>query len=246
MARIFITGSSDGLGSLAAKLLVGQGHRVVLHARNPERGRQALEKVAGAENVLMGDLSGIEETKKLAAEVNGLGRFDVVIHNAGVYEVSNKLIFAVNTLAPYILTCLIQKPERLIYLSSGMHLQGDPGLRGFSHDTSRYTYSDTKLHDVILSMAVARKWPDVYSNAVNPGWVPTKMGGRSAPDNLEKGAETQAWLAVSNDKEAMVSGRYFHHMRERNFLPVAGDPVLQEKFLSLCEEISGVSFPESL
>jgi len=131
----------------------------------------------------------------------------------------------------------------MIYLSSGMHLQGDPGLKDFSHDTSRYSYSDSKLHDVILSMVVARKWPGVYSNAVNPGWVPTKMGGKSAPDNLEKGAETQAWLAVSNDNEAKVSGRYFYHKREKYFQPAAGDPVVQEKLLALCEEISGISFP---
>lgn len=243
MARIFITGSSDGLGSMAAKILINQGHQVVLHARNAERGRKALEKVPGAEKVLIADLSSIEETKQLAAEVNATGHFDAIIHNAGVYQVPNKLIFAVNTLAPYILTCLIQRPQRLIYLSSGLHLQGDPGLRNFSHDASRYSYSDSKLHVVILSMAVARKWPEVYSNAVNPGWVPTKMGGRSAPDNLGKGAETQAWLAVSNDKEVKVSGRYFYHMRETHFLPEAGDHMVQEKFLDLCKQISGVSFP---
>ncbi len=245
MARIFITGSSDGLGSMAAKLLADQGHAVVLHARNAERGREALEKVPGAERVLIADLSSIEETKQLAVEINALGHFDAIIHNAGVYQVPNKQIFAVNTLAPFILTCLIQRPERLVYLSSGMHLQGDPGLKNFSRDTGHYGYSDSKLHDVILSMTVARKWPDVYSNAVNPGWVPTKMGGRSAPDDLEKGAETQVWLAVSNDKEAKVSGRYFYHMREKHFLPEAGDPVVQEKFLALCEEISGISFPAS-
>jgi len=243
MARIFITGSSDGLGSMAAKLLADQGHNVVLHARNAERGRQAMEKVPEAENVLIGDLSTIEETKNLAEEVNALGHFDAIIHNAGVYQVSNKQIFAVNTLSPYILTCLIQKSERLIYLSSGMHLHGDPGLKDLSHDTSLYDYSDSKLHVVILSMAVARKWPDVYSNAVNPGWVPTKMGGKSAPDDLEKGAETQAWLAVSNDKEAKVSGRYFYHKREKQFLREAAEPILQEKFLKLCEDISGISFP---
>jgi NAD(P)-dependent dehydrogenase (short-subunit alcohol dehydrogenase family) len=243
MARIFITGSSDGLGSMAANLLVDQGHKVVLHARNAERGRQALEKVPGAEKVLIADLSSIEETKQLAADANETGHFNAVIHNAGVYQVPNKLIFAVNTLAPYILTCLIQRPERLIYLSSGLHLQGDQGLRNLSHDSGRYNYSDSKFHVVILSMAVARKWPDVYSNSVNPGWVPTKMGGRSAPDNLEQGAETQAWLAVSDEKEAKVSGRYFHHMREKYFMPEAGDPVLQEKFLDLCEQITGIRLP---
>jgi hypothetical protein len=91
-------------------------------------------------------------------------------------------------------------------------------------------------------MAVARKWPEVYSNAVNPGWVPTKMGGPNAPDDLQKGAETQAWLAVSNDDEAKVSGRYFFHKKEAHYLPQAGDINLQKKFLTLCEQISGISF----
>ena len=245
MARIFITGSADGLGQLAAKWLISQGHQVVLHARNPERGRYALEKVPGAENVLTGDLSAIGETKKLAAEVNAMGHFDAIIHNAGVYQVSNRLIFAVNSLAPYILTCLIQRPERLIYLGSGMHKQGNPDLGNLRYDTGQFNYSDSKLHVLILSMAVARKWPDVYSNTVDPGWVPTKMGGRNAPDSLQKGFETQAWLAVSNDDEAKVSGRYFYHMKEKHYLAQANDTRVQEKFLKLCEQISGVAFPVS-
>lgn len=243
MARIFITGSADGLGQMAAQSLISQGHQVVLHARNEERGRQALDKVPGAENVLVADLSNIEETRKLAADVNALGRFDAVIHNAGVYRVSNKLTFAVNSLAPYILTCLVQKPRRLVYLSSGMHLHGNPGVEYLSVKTEQYNYSDSKLHVVLLCMAVARKWPDVYANAVNPGWVPTKMGGRNAPDSLQKGVETQVWLASSNDVKARVSGRYFFHQQEARYLPEAGNIDLQEKFLALCEQITGVRFP---
>ena len=238
-----MTGSADGLGQLTAKLLVEQGHQVVLHARNAERGRTALSKVKGAENFLAGDLSNIEDTKKLAGEVNALGSFDAVIHNAGVYRVPSKLIFAVNTLAPYILTCLIQKPKRLIYLSSGMHRGGHVSLANFATDTGSISYSDSKLHVLMLSMAVGRKWRQVYSNAVDPGWVPTKMGGFGAPDDLQKGYETQAWLAVSNDDEACVTGRYFHHKREVRYNPEATDVTLQEKFLKLCEEITGVPFP---
>ena len=123
MSRIFITGSADGLGQLSAKLLVENGHNVLLHARNSKRGDDAMKKVPGAKNVVIGDLSSIKETIKLADQVNALGAFDAVIHNAGVYRASAKEIFSVNTLAPYILTCLIQKPKRLIYLSSGIHLQ---------------------------------------------------------------------------------------------------------------------------
>lgn len=243
MARIFITGSADGLGLLAAKLLISQGHDVVLHARNEERGKETLSKVSGAEKVLTADLSSMEETKQLAAKVNAIGGFDAVIHNAGVYQVPGKIIFAVNILAPYILTCLIKKPKRLIYLSSGMHLQGHPNLDKLTNDTSRISYSDSKLHVLMLAKAVARKWPAVYSNTVDPGWVPTKMGGAGAPDNLDKGFQTQTWLAVSNDDQAKVSGCYFYHQKQKRYLPEADDVNTQEKLLALCEQISGVGFP---
>ena len=225
-------------------MLIDQGHQVVLHARNAARGRDAFGKTKGAENVLIGDLSRTEETKNLADKVNALGSFDAVIHNAGVYRVPPNQIFAVNTLAPYILTCLIQKPKRLIYLCSGMHLRGHPNLDHFTSDTSRINYSDSKLHVLMLSMAVARKWLDVYSNGVDPGWVPTKMGGHGAPDNLQKGYETQVWLAVGDDDKAKVSGRYFHHMRETRYNPEASDVMLQEKFFKQCEGITGVPFPQ--
>lgn len=239
MAKIFITGSADGLGQLAATKLIGEGHRVVLHARNAQRAEYALKKVAGAEKMLIADLSSREETIKLAEEVNAEGPFNAIIHNAGVYQTSYRQIFRVNTLAPYILTCLIRKPDRLIYLSSQMHLYGDPNLDKF--DTGEVSYSDSKLHDVILAKAVARRWPQVFSNAVNPGWVPTKMGGAGAPDNLQKGYETQVWLAVS--EEAKVSGGYFFHRKESRYLKEADSVQLQDQFLEACERITGISFP---
>lgn len=254
MARIFITGSADGLGQLAAKELIRLGHQVVLHARNAERAKQALDKVPGAEDVLIADLSSIDETKALATKANASGKFDAVIHNAGVYIVPKNsvskdgfpLLFAVNSLAPYLLTCLIEKPQRLIYLSSGMHRGGNSNLDNLPVNAKdrnhQLTYSDTKLHDVILAMAVARKWTDVYSNAIDTGWVPTKMGGVGAPDNLEKGFQTQVWLAVSNDNEAKVSGCYFHHKKQDRYLPAAADAAVQEKFLSICEKLTGVTF----
>ena len=244
MARIFITGSADGLGHLAARSLVEMGHQVVLHARNSQRGLEAMKKIPGAATVVTGDLSNIDETKKLAAAVNELGRFDSIIHNAGVYQTSAKEIFAVNTLAPYILTCLVQQPKRLIYLSSGMHMHGSLKPGNFNTNINRISYSDSKLHVLMLAMAVARKWPEVYSNAVDPGWVPTKMGGRGAPDDLKKGYETQVWLAASNDEKAKVSGRYFFHQKERRHNAEADDILLQEQFLNLCKEITGVALPQ--
>ncbi|SKB41096.1 SDR family NAD(P)-dependent oxidoreductase [Daejeonella lutea] len=242
MPRIFITGSADGLGQLAANALIKQGHQVVLHARNAERGRDALRSCPGAEAVLTADLTDLNETKKLAQEVNSLGLFDAVIHNAGLYQAPAKDVFAVNVLAPYILTCLINKPIRLIYLSSGMHLHGHAKLEFFKTDIGRINYSDSKLHVLMLCLATARKWPDVYANAVDPGWVPTKMGGRGAPDNLEKGYATQTWLAASDDIDAKVSGRYFFHQKVQSHNPEADDVLLQERFLDLCEEMTGWCF----
>ena len=244
MARIFINGSVDGLGRMAASLLVSKGHEVVLHARSPERAQQLLSNEIGANNVLIGDLSNMDETKDLDGQVNAIGKFDAIIHNAGVYRVPGEIIVAVNTLAPYILTCLIQRPKRLIYLSSGMHLSGKLNLERLANDTKGISYSDSKLHVVTLSMAVARKWPGVYSNSVDPGWVATRMGGRGAPDNLEKGFETQSWLAASNDEDAKVTGKYFHHKKISRHRNEADDIPSQENFLSVCEQITGVKFPD--
>ncbi len=257
MARVFITGSSDGLGQMAAGLLIEQGHRVVLHARNEQRARDAVSSLPGAETVLVADLSSMQQTKNLAEQVNKLGSFDAIIHNAGVGYRSREraetedglpVELAVNTLAPYILTALIRRPNRLIYLSSGLHQGGDASLHDLSWKArpwrGQQAYSDTKLHDVLLAFAVARRWPGVLSNAVEPGWVATKMGGPSATDNLEEGYRTQVWLAASEDQSAKVTGEYFYHMRPRKPHPAARDVATQDKLLQACEKFSGVAFPK--
>lgn len=243
MAKIFITGSADGLGQMAAKALADQGHHVVLHARNANRAKYALEKIPNAFAVVTGDLAVIDEIRQVAEQANAFGPFDAVIHNAGVYQASSEEILNVNVLAPYILTCLIEKPKRLIYLSSGMHQGGLVNLENLKN-ARNISYSDSKLYVLMLAKAVARLWPDVYSNAVDPGWVPTKMGGPGAPDNLQKGYETQAWLAVSNDEKAKVTGQYFYHQAIKPYNLGADNIELQDKFLTVCEEITGVSLPE--
>jgi len=129
VARVFITGSSDGLGLMAARLLIEQGHEVVVHGRNEGRSRDAVT-AAGARGAVTGDLSTIAGARTVADQVNKLGRFDAVIHNAGIgYRAPRRMeaepgvpsIFAVNVLAAYILTALIDRPGRLVYVSSGTH-----------------------------------------------------------------------------------------------------------------------------
>ncbi len=254
MSRVFITGSTTGLGLMAAELLVSQGHLVVLHARNQDRAADALHSVPTAETVVTGDLSTIAGARSVAEQVNNLGRFDAVIHNAGVYVDSQKrrvetgdglpYMFAVNALAPYILTALIERPQRLVYLSSGMHRGATAELVDIEWKqrawNSSAAYSDSKLHDLLLAFAVARYWPGVFSNAVDPGWVPTRMGGPQAPDDLDEGYRTQAWLAVSDDEAARVSGKYFHHMRQRAPDPAANDTDRQDQFIEICGRLSGI------
>jgi NAD(P)-dependent dehydrogenase (short-subunit alcohol dehydrogenase family) len=253
VARIFITGSADGLGQLAARRLVGLGHEVVLHGRNSDRAEQALRAVPGALTALEGDLSSIEETRALARQANEAGPFQAVIHNAGVYRpgAASRVtvdglddVFAVNALAPYVLTALIEGPQRLIYLSSGLHEGGDPDLSDLQSRPRRWSgpqaYANSKLFDVVLAFAVARLWPRVLSNAVDPGWVPTKMGGRSASGDLEQGVATQVWLAVSEETAARVTGRYFYHTQTRPAHPAASDVTVQDAFLAACERLTGV------
>lgn len=242
MARIFITGSADGLGQLTAKELIAKRHQVVLHARNERRGLEAMEKLPGAETVVTGDLGNISQTIALASKVNALGTFDAVIQNAGVYRTTSQELLTVNTLAPYILTSLIQKPQRLIFLSSGMQAGGHFNPESFKATMNGVTYSDTKLHVLMLCKAIARKWKDLYVNAVNPGWVATKMGGAGATDDLKKGYETQVWLAISNDDKVKSSGHFFYHQKQIAANKEADDALLQEKFLDLCKGLTGVSF----
>lgn len=256
MARVFITGSSDGLGRMAAQLLVEQGHSVVLHARSQQRAQEALSFVPGGETAVVGDLASIAQTEGVAEQVNALGAFDAVIHNAAIgYREPRRIVtedglpnvFAVNTLAPYILTALIERPKRLVYLSSGLHQSGDASLKDLAWEHRAWqglqAYSDTKFHDVILAFAIARRWPDVLSNALEPGWVATKMGGAGAPDDLDAGHRTQVWLAVSDDPATTVTGEYFYHMGLRTPSPATRDTERQEMLLAACAQFSGVKLP---
>ncbi len=255
MSRIFISGSSDGLGLLAARLLVNEGHQVTLHARNDARAADAGRALPQAEAVVVGDLSSIAQMRQVAAQVNQLGRYDAAIHNVGVgsrgarVETEDGLsqVFAVNVLAPYLLTALIVPTSRLAYLSSGMHRGGDANLDDPQWTARRrngsQAYSDSKLLDAVLAFAVARRWPGVLSNALEPGWVPTKMGGPGAPDDLTLGAVTQAWLAVSEDPAAKVTGQYFRHQKLHRVHPAAHRTDFQDALLSYCASLTDTPLP---
>jgi NAD(P)-dependent dehydrogenase (short-subunit alcohol dehydrogenase family) len=255
MARIFITGSSDGLGRAAARSLLDSGHEVVLHARSRDRAEALADLAPRSAGVAVGDLGSAAETRSVADQVNVIGRIDAVIHNAGIYAERSRgstpeghaTTLAVNSLAPYMLTALIDRPARLIYLSSGLHRGGEGPLHDIDWAERRWdtaqAYAESKLHVVALAFALARRWPDVLSNAVDPGWVRTRMGGPSAPVDIDAGQRTQSWLAVSEEPAALVSGRYWHNMRQEQPAGEAMDEDFQERLIARLGELTGVALP---
>ena len=252
-----MTGSSEGLGLMAGQILAKEGHAVTLHARSERRAEAARAGLPAAEAVVIGDVSTLAGMRAVADQANRSGRYDAVIHNVAVgYQEPRRVetadgleqVFAVNVLAPYLLTALVTPPRRLVYLSSGLHRGGVPSLADPQWKKRRWNgtqaYSDSKLFDVVLAFAVARRWPAVLSNALEPGWVATRMGGPHAPDDLAQGSLTQAWLAVSDDRAARVTGGYFYHQRPREAHAAALDARLQDELLDYCAQASGVTLPE--
>ena len=257
MARVFVTGSSTGLGLATATALVDDGHSVIVHARNRRRGAELDGLVRRGADLVIGDLANLAEVLDIAHHVNALGLTDAVVHNAGVYIDRTRVatvdghtnVLAVNVLAPYLLTTVIERPGRLIYLSSGMHRDGDPSLRDIDWHDRRWNgvqaYCDSKLYVTALAMAVARRWSNTFSNAVDPGWVPTRMGGASAPDNLTLGHLTQAWLAAGDEPAAQVTGRYWFHQQVQEPAAAASDPAFQDALLDQLAVLTGVGLPPS-
>ena len=255
MARVFITGSSDGLGLASARSLLRDGHDVVLHARSKARAAEPQTAVSDATKVIIGDLAREEETRGVADQLNSFGRMDAVVHNAGIYTTHDRgstpeghaTVLAVNTLAPYILTAMIKRPDRLIFLSSSRHRGGEGSLGDLDWTERAWNpakaYSESKLHVAAFAAALARRWSAVVSNAVDPGWVRTRMGGSSAPVDLDTGQRTQSGLAVSDDSRSKVSGGYWHNLAQQQPVSEVADMQFQDRLLVRLQELTGVALP---
>lgn len=250
--RVFITGSTAGIGLLAARRLLEQGHQVVAHARNSEKAASLKAELPQLEGVVVGDLANLEQTQHVAEQVNSLGQFDAVIQNAGIYRSSGSNpdnhdipdLFMVNCLAPYMLAGLISRPQRMVFVSSSLHQGADADandpLRKRRGWNASAAYGESKLFVAAFANALGRLWPGIAVNTIDPGWVPTNMGGPGATDDLEAGAFTQCWLAVSDESNALESGRFFFHMRKQTPDARVHDHDFQAAFIRQCAQLSGV------
>ncbi|MFC5337682.1 SDR family NAD(P)-dependent oxidoreductase [Leucobacter denitrificans] len=239
MSRILVTGSTDGLGRSTAESLLDDGHEVILHARNAKRREAVVDLLDRGAQCVVGDFARLDEVNDVADQALALGPIDVVVHNCGVWEGAD--VLNVNVLAPYILTARITPVRRLIYLSSGLHKQGVADLLRVDWSGARpMSYNDSKLFVTTLMAAVARRWSGVLSHAVDPGWMPTRMGGPKATGDITLGHVTQAWLATTNNPETLVSGRYWHYQQLREPHPAVHDVGFQEDLLRLLSEVTGV------
>ena len=256
VSRILVTGSSDGIGLESARQLLAAGHDVVGHARSTARAAELRAAAPGVSDVLVGDLASLAETRDLAASAAVAGPFDAVIHNAGVgggvaaRAVTSdgiERIFHINVVAPYLLTALMPRPRRLVYLTSGLESQGHVDLGDLQYAARAWdgmaAYSDSKLCDVVLAFAVARRWPDVLATTVDPGWIKTKLGGPQAWDEVDDGAATQVWLAASDDAAARTTGRYIKRFEVQAANPEASDVEVQDGLLARLAELTGVELP---
>ena len=252
MATILVTGSTTGLGLAAARELLDNGHRVIVHARTEERAESIRNLVDDGARIVIADLTDLDATRTMADTVNQVGDVDAVIHNAGIYVDDERnltadghpRVLAVNVLAPYLLTALIHRPSKLIYVSSGMHTSGKAALDDLDWDRRRWdgtqAYCDSKLYVTALAAAVARYWPDTLSNAVDPGWVPTRMGGSHATDDLALGHDTQVWLATSDEPPATTTGKYWYHRKVGTPAAAVNDTGFQDDLLATLERITDV------
>lgn len=255
MVRILITGSTDGLGLEAARQLVQRNHTVYLHARSQERADDAKAKCPGAAGVLIADLTSVAETRKLAEQANAIGTFDAIILNAGLLygpfrktpETGVPAMIFVNLLAPYIFSCLVSPPKRLIFIGSVLHREANTSLkdifwleRGEKEYQDFPAYCDSKLHVMLLANAVARRLKNTSVTSLHPGWVATKIGGQNAADKLEDGIESYVMLA-EGDYDQSLTGVYFEPKRKISEpLAVIADEDLQEVVVKACEDVTGL------
>ena len=247
MGTIAVTGSTDGIGLAAARTLLARGHRVLVHARSEERGRPVVAGLDGDVALVTGDLASPAAVRALADQLRRHAPLDVLVHNAGVWVRGDvprrtrdglETTFAVNVLAPHLLTALLADAVtgRLLWLGSGMARSGrpDPARLG-DEDDPRRAYAQSKAGNVALAIGWGRRLPHLASAAVDPGWVPTKLASPGAPGQVQRAGDDLAWCAVDADLRAAP---YWKDRRPTPVPPQLRDPGLHDALLAGCDRLA--------
>ncbi len=249
MTTYCITGSTDGIGRATAARLLDAGHRVLVHARSAERGRPVVDQLSGDVDLVTGDLASLAQVRELAEQIAGLGPVDVLVHNAGVWVRGDtprrsvdgfETTFAVNVLAPHVLTALLsdQVTHRLLWLGSGTAGSGrpDPDDPGAATDARR-AYADSKAADVALAGAWGRRRPEIASAALDPGWVQTKLASPGAPGQVDSSANSLAFLATDAD---LSRGLYWKGRSPITVPSHVREPAWQDRLAATCDRLAGL------
>lgn len=237
---ILITGSTDGIGLETATLLAAAGHKVLLHGRSDAKLADAQNKVSQVGNAAFvetykADLSNLAEVETLAATITeNHQQIDVLINNAGVFKVSNRLTeqgidmrFMVNTIAPYLLTQqllpLLPAGGRVINLSSAAQMSVNlEALAGKVDLDDGQAYAQSKLAITMWSFHLAQLFKQVAIIAVNPAsFLGSKMVKEAygvAGHDLRVGADILVKAALS-EEFAQASGKYFDNDQRRFAAP---------------------------
>jgi NAD(P)-dependent dehydrogenase (short-subunit alcohol dehydrogenase family) len=267
---ILITGATDGIGRQAAHELAAAGATILIHGRTPERGAETLEEIRSATGnerlyYLQADFAALSEVRQLADTVQSrFDRLDVLINNAGIgpgqrgseRAVSSdgyELRFAVNYLAPFLLTYLLlpqlhqSAPARIVNVSSvGQSPIDFDDVMLEQQYAGMQAYRQSKLALIMFTFELAGQLPpeEITVNSLHPGsLLDTKMVRESFGEpmgSVQSGAEALGYLATSPDL-AGVTGKYFDQQRESRANAQAYDAAARRRLWHLSEELTGIN-----
>jgi len=259
---ILITGSTDGIGKQTALELAEMGATVLLHGRNSGRAAKVLKEIKKATGndrieVLIADLASLTQVRNLAEQVRKKhDRLDVLINNAGVYETRHgisedgfEMTFAVNHLAPFLLTLLLldliknSAPSRIINVSSQVHASSIDldNLQAEKHYSAYEAYSLSKLCNVLFTYELAErlKGTGITVNCLHPGVIDTKLlkaGWGMGGSPVTQGAKTSVYLATAPELST-VNGKYFVNMKPTKSSRISYDAETRKRLWRISERL---------